>query len=67
MIYLIEIGRYRRRGSFDKLFQKVVSVPDNRGTSAVKKYFEEKYEGFNVWVSRVDEVVDLYDDNPQDD
>ncbi|MDR2485540.1 MAG: hypothetical protein LBD55_09100 [Treponema sp.] len=58
-IFLIEIGRYSRRGNFDKLFQKVVSVPDDCYMPAVKSYFEGKYDGFNVRISHVEEVAEL--------
>jgi hypothetical protein len=59
MIYLIEIGKISRRGNFDKLFHKVVSVPDKCGKYAVQDYFSKKYEGFNVRVFPVQEVTDL--------
>jgi hypothetical protein len=57
--FLIEIGKYSRRGNFDKILQKVVAVPDDCYTPAVKNYFEGKYEGFNIRASRVEEVTDL--------
>jgi hypothetical protein len=60
-IFLIEIGITSRRGNFEKLFQKVVSVPDKCGDYAISKYFSEKYEGFNVRVFPIREVTELSD------
>jgi hypothetical protein len=58
-IFLIEIGKTSRRGNFEKLFQKVVSVPDSCYYSDMYQHFRMKYEGFDVRVSQVEEVAEL--------
>jgi hypothetical protein len=61
MIYLIDIGKISRRRNFDKLFQKVVSVPDECSEYTAHDYFSKKYEGFIVRVFPIREVIELSD------
>lgn len=52
--YLIEIGTTTRRGSFNRLFQKAITISDPQvRTYDVRNYFENKYDGLTVKVTQV--------------
>jgi hypothetical protein len=48
MVYLIQVGNYSRRGTFNKLHEKAILVEDGSTFYEVEKYFKNKYEGFVV-------------------
>jgi len=47
-LFFIKVGRNTRRGSFQVLFSRAVSVSDNTYGSEVYAYFRPRYEGFEI-------------------
>ncbi|WP_461246549.1 hypothetical protein [Treponema sp. R6D11] len=56
MVYLIQVGTYSRRQTFNKLYEKAVLVDDKYTAEDINRYFSEKYEGFSITVKKIKEV-----------
>jgi hypothetical protein len=53
VVYLIQVGRNSRRGTFNKLHEKVILVEDGSTFYEVEKHFKNKYEGFEVIIKPI--------------
>jgi hypothetical protein len=65
MVYLIQVGNYSRRQTFNKLFEKTVMVDDKIQKADVDIYFTKKYEGFSIVVKEIKEVEIIKDIQPE--